>query len=71
MSAVYFVTYRGWFLKFTYQAGKRIYGFVDRSDATPFVDEPSAWCEAYQHGLGSIAQVVNGKDVKDAQKEAA
>lgn len=51
MSAHFFVTFRGQPVKFTYQAGKRVYEIVPRAQATPFCSEPDAWCAAIQYQL--------------------
>jgi hypothetical protein len=52
------VTYRGRPVRFTYQAGKRIFEVVQRERATPFANEADAWLEARKHGLPAEHTVV-------------
>ena len=51
MSAQFIARFRGQPVKFTHQAGKRIYEIVPRNMASVFPDEASAWFAAAQHQL--------------------
>ena len=51
MSAQFIVTFRGQPVKFTYQAGKRIYEIVPRTMATVFISEADGWFAAAQHQM--------------------
>lgn len=67
MSAQFFVMYRGLPVKFTYQAGKRVYEIVPRAQATPFVSEADGWFAAYQYRMEQQhVSVVSVNEVREA-----
>lgn len=51
MSAAFFLTLRGQYVRFTFCAGKAIAEIVERDHATPFWSEADAWLAAHQHRL--------------------
>lgn len=51
MSAYFIIRFRGFPVKLTYRAGKRIYETVERAAATTFLSEADAWLAVRQYEL--------------------